>query len=96
MEELGKVRISTLGFQFLLINLAYSDMMDRIAFRKHIEAELSWKEPLGDRPDWRVWRSNMDVKGIPEHGGQNDPPNICRAMRAFMAKKPTKSPEAKT
>ena len=61
-------------------------MQDRIGFRGNIHAELLWREPSGDTPDWRVWRnsvtSNTKDEDVPREI------NLCRSMRAIVGFKP--------
>ncbi|KAF9052510.1 hypothetical protein BDZ89DRAFT_1005460 [Hymenopellis radicata] len=71
----------------------HNDMMDRINMRHSVSAQLGWPEPAGERPDWRIWRDNVDIKPADEPPPQ-DPansgtgPNLCRAMKGFVAWKP--------
>lgn len=65
-----------------------SDMMDRIAMRGYIGSELTWNEPLGDLPDWRVWRAAVEkrapsaVDKPPGLEGHNT--ELCRSIRGFV------------
>jgi len=64
--------------------------MDRIGMRGCILSECSWKEPLGERPDWRVWRNRLDIKATHDTSllspGQ---PELCRSLRGFVGWKPS-------
>ena len=66
-----------------------SDMKDRIGLRHCVETELCWAEPPGDRPDWRIWRDNVDILGpkIDRAPLRKDEP-LCRSLRGFVAWKP--------
>ncbi|KAI6042857.1 hypothetical protein EDC04DRAFT_2655008 [Pisolithus marmoratus] len=58
-----------------------NDMADRACLRDNIRAELSWSEPRGGLPEWRIWRnslSSQDVETIPEE------PELCRNLRGFV------------
>ncbi len=65
-------------------------MMDRIGMRDYLALELSWPEPVGERPDWRIWRDNVDIK--PAEGTNSSKalssPDLCRALKGFVAWKP--------
>ncbi|KAK0235952.1 hypothetical protein EDD85DRAFT_622006 [Armillaria nabsnona] len=67
-----------------------NDMMDRIGMRDYLALELSWPEPVGERPDWRIWRDNVDIK--PAEGTNSSKalssPDLCRALKGFVAWKP--------
>lgn len=60
-------------------------MMDRIGMRDNIMSHLFWAEPPGERPDWRVWRNNVDIINTTDAQSQGD---ICRTLRGFVAWKP--------
>lgn len=67
-----------------------SDMKDRIGFRHSLAAEFNWSEPPGERPDWRVWRDNIDLLATKKHttkSGQQSQA-LCRSLRGFVAWKP--------
>lgn len=66
----------------------YSDMKDRIGIRGNIRAELMWTEPLGEAPDWRVWRDCSRASNAGSQDNFNDA-NLCRSMRAFVGWKPS-------
>lgn len=67
-----------------------NDMMDRIGMRDYLALELSWPQPVGERPDWRIWRDNVDIK--PAEGANSSKalssPDLCRALKGFVAWKP--------
>ncbi|KAI6025964.1 hypothetical protein F5J12DRAFT_456230 [Pisolithus orientalis] len=59
-----------------------NDMTDRARLRDSIRAELSWSEPRGGLPEWRIWRnslSSQDVETKPEEKLE-----LCRNLRGFV------------
>lgn len=68
-----------------------SDMMDRISMRENMATECSWHDPFDERPDWRVWRNNLEID--PNHSTYRPPspdtPNLCRSLRCFVVWKPS-------
>lgn len=59
-----------------------NDMTDRACLRDSIRAELSWSEPRGGLPEWRVWRNSLsshDMETKPE-----EKPELCRNLRGFV------------
>ncbi|KAF4571514.1 hypothetical protein EYR36_008853 [Pleurotus pulmonarius] len=70
-----------------------NDMKDRTGMRGRIISECAWPEPDGDRPDWRVWRDNLETKLSPRvpsvKSSLNETPELCRSMRGFVAWKPS-------
>lgn len=75
---------SNTTFSCTLTDRVNSDMMDRISMRGRIDLELCWFEPPGERPDWRMWRSNINPKT-----DATIPSSIifCRSLRGFVAHK---------
>ncbi|KAF5367526.1 hypothetical protein D9758_003609 [Tetrapyrgos nigripes] len=59
-----------------------NDMTDRMGMRDQIMSQLQWPEPPGERPDWRVWRSNIKLLEDTQHTG-----DLCRTLRCFVARK---------
>lgn len=77
-------------------NCSHSDMADRIGMRGCVGAQLAWVEPpFDERPDWRIWRSNLESKAIKELNIRRDSDNeediLCRSLRGWVAWKPTSS-----
>ncbi|TFK74102.1 hypothetical protein BDN72DRAFT_833810 [Pluteus cervinus] len=71
-----------------------NDMADRIGMRGCVGAQLAWVEPpFDERPDWRIWRSNLESKAIKELNIRRDSDNeediLCRSLRGWVAWKPT-------
>ncbi|KAL1753161.1 hypothetical protein FB107DRAFT_250319 [Schizophyllum commune] len=66
-----------------------NDMLDRIGSRRLLQREFAWPEPETERPEWRVWRSNLDIKAA-SSGAAAAQANteLCRSMRGFVAIKP--------
>ncbi|THV07344.1 hypothetical protein K435DRAFT_742431 [Dendrothele bispora CBS 962.96] len=60
-----------------------NDMADRIGMRDHVMSQFQWPEPLGERPDWRVWRNNLKLLENTQDAG-----DLCRTLRGFVAQKP--------
>ncbi|KAI6108072.1 hypothetical protein F5141DRAFT_1189090 [Pisolithus sp. B1] len=59
-----------------------NDMTDRACLRDSIRAELSWGEPHGGLPEWRIWRnslSSQEAETRPE-----EKPELCRNLRGFV------------
>lgn len=66
------------------------DMEDRIGFRHCVGTELCWTEPPGDRPDWRIWKDNVDMIAHKTDRvlTKSKPGPLCRSLRGFVAWKP--------
>ncbi|KAL4064410.1 hypothetical protein J3A83DRAFT_4101084 [Scleroderma citrinum] len=56
-----------------------SDMIDRTSLRSNIRSELSWNEPSGRSPEWRIWNS---VSSCETESEEN--PELCRNLRGFV------------
>ncbi|KIY67262.1 hypothetical protein CYLTODRAFT_422673 [Cylindrobasidium torrendii FP15055 ss-10] len=71
----------------------HNDMADRINMRGTMASHLGWNEPQGERPDWRIWRDNVDLPieiaapptPVSETGRSSYKPNLCRAIKGFVA-----------
>ncbi|KAK7463533.1 hypothetical protein VKT23_006881 [Stygiomarasmius scandens] len=61
-----------------------NDMADRIGMRDHVMSQFQWSEPPGERPDWRVWRNNVQLL----EDTQKNTGDWCRTIRGFVAWKP--------
>lgn len=70
-----------------------SDMADRIGMRGSVMTQFGWMEPTGERPDWRVWRTNLEKLKLPldnrtsYESTESTGPRVefCRSMRGFVA-----------
>lgn len=59
-----------------------NDMADRTSVRGHMQAELTWSEPVGKPPDWRLWRNSLpqeDACSSPDESAE-----YCRSLRGFV------------
>ncbi|KAI4518717.1 hypothetical protein K525DRAFT_250178 [Schizophyllum commune Loenen D] len=66
-----------------------NDMLDRIGSRRLLQREFAWPEPETERPEWRVWRSNLDIKAASSGAAASQAnTELCRSMRGFVAIKP--------
>lgn len=68
--------------------------MDRIGMRGTIFSQFAWSEPLGEHPDWRIWRTTLNkAQAASENylsvsqpsSSHNRSVSICRSMRGFVA-----------
>ncbi|KDQ57325.1 hypothetical protein JAAARDRAFT_35950 [Jaapia argillacea MUCL 33604] len=68
-----------------------NDMMDRIGLREKVQSSLGWPEPLHDleRPNWRLWRDTLGNTDTPESASIYGQGELCRIVRAFVARKPS-------
>ncbi|KAF9243404.1 hypothetical protein BU15DRAFT_86381 [Melanogaster broomeanus] len=65
-----------------------NDMADRTCVRGSIQSELSWSEPFGKQPDWRVWCNSLPAQSEePEYDEKTD---LCRSLRGFVCFKASK------
>jgi hypothetical protein len=56
-------------------------MADRTSVRGRMRAELSWDEPAGKPPEWRVWRNSLPEAAI---FSREDTAEFCRSLRGFV------------
>ncbi|KAF9007595.1 hypothetical protein BDQ17DRAFT_1324155 [Cyathus striatus] len=66
-----------------------NDMTDRIGMRDCLVSQLSWSEPAGERPDWRVWRGHLEKEYSSRDSGYaslsgEDPEDLCRSVAGFV------------
>lgn len=62
-----------------------NDMADRTSVRGRMRAELTWSEPIGKPPDWRLWRNSL-----PEEvalSSRDESAEYCRSLRGFVCLK---------
>ncbi|OAX42488.1 hypothetical protein K503DRAFT_347343 [Rhizopogon vinicolor AM-OR11-026] len=59
-----------------------NDMADRTSVRGRMRAELSWGEPAGKPPEWRVWRNSLPKQAATSH--REDTAELCRSLRGFV------------
>lgn len=58
-----------------------SDMSDRTSVRGSIQSELSWSEPFGKPPEWRVWFNSIPTNDETEYDKELE---LCRRLRGFV------------
>ena len=56
-------------------------MADRTSVRGSIQSELSWNEPFGKPPEWRVRFNSLPPSDVTEYDGELE---LCRRLRGFV------------
>ncbi|KAG0706757.1 hypothetical protein DFH29DRAFT_116977 [Suillus ampliporus] len=59
-----------------------NDMADRTSVRGRMRAELTWSEPIGKPPDWRLWRNSLPQEAA--LSSRDESPESCRSLRGFV------------
>ncbi|KAH7884447.1 hypothetical protein F5I97DRAFT_1937885 [Phlebopus sp. FC_14] len=59
-----------------------NDMVDRASVRECIRSELSWNEPSGMAPEWRVWRNSLPPYCVESERAKGT--ELCRSLRGFV------------
>ncbi|KAG1905449.1 uncharacterized protein F5891DRAFT_1009359 [Suillus fuscotomentosus] len=59
-----------------------NDMADRTSLRGRMRAELTWNEPVGKPPDWRLWRNSLPQENA--SSSQDESAEYCRSLRGFV------------
>ncbi|KAH7913582.1 hypothetical protein BJ138DRAFT_1145796 [Hygrophoropsis aurantiaca] len=67
-----------------------NDMADRTSVRSSMRSELSWNEPSGKPPEWRLWRNALPHVALDP--AEEDKVELCRSLRGFVCLSPSRHP----